>query len=398
MAGVEDSAGGTPAVWVAAPGSADEVSAVLRVAAAEGLSVVVSGAGTKLDWGAPPSRADLIVETGRLSGMYEHDAGGLIARFGAGTPMRAIRASLAIAGQRLPLDVGSPAATLGGVLAANEAGPLRMTFGEPRDLVTDLRFTMADGTLAVASETIAAGAGGRDIARLFCGSLGTVGVIVDATVRLQRLPEARAWVLRPVAGRREVQELAAALRSSSFEPAAIEVDLPRGPVNDRHAGDLAVLVEGSRAGLWSRAQSIARIVGGGATVADTPPDWWGRYPFTATDVALKISTSPEELFSVVLALRDASGVLVPIRGSAGTGVVFAALPATLSPERLAGVLTAVRTILIARGGGSCALVRAPARLRAGLPDDVFPWLPQLRALKAAFDPDNRLAPGRLSPA
>jgi glycolate oxidase FAD binding subunit len=395
-AGVGDSVAGAQASVVASPGSVDEVSAVLRVAAGEGLSVIASGAGTKLDWGRPPSRVDLILETGRLTGLHRHDVRNHVARIGAGTRLRAIRAALATAGQRLTLDVASPAATLGGVLATNEAGPLRMTYGEPQDLVSDLRFATADGTVVAASETVAAGVGGRDVARLFCGSLGTLGVIVDATVRLHRAPKARAWVLRPVGGRREVQELVGALRESSFEPAAIEVDLPRSPLTELRAGDLAVLVEGSRAGARSRADAIARIVGGGATVSDTPPAWWGRYPFTARDIALKVTAQPEEIFAVILSMRDAAGVVAPVRGSAGAGVVFAALPPTTSPQRLIGVLTAVRTILIARGGGSCVLLRAPAGIHAATGDltEPTPEREQVRRLKAQLDPANRLAPGR----
>jgi glycolate oxidase FAD binding subunit len=210
------------------------------------------------------------------------------------------------------------------------------------------------------------------------------------------VPEARNWVLRPVGGRRELQELVGALRASSFEPAAIEVDLPRTPLAELRAGDLAVLVEGSRAGARSRADAIARIVGGGATVADTPPAWWGRYPFKAADLTVKVTAAPEELFSVVLALRDAAGVVVPVRGSAGAGVVFAALPSTTTPQRLSGVLTAVRTVLIARGGGTCVLLRAPADVRAAIVDatQTSPEIERMRRLKAQLDPAGRFAPGR----
>src|SRR5689334_15528671 len=115
--------------WVAAPADGDELSAVLRIAAEEHLSVAASGAGSKLDWGAVPSELDILVDTARLSGVYDHDRDNELATIGAGTPLRAIRAALAPAGQRLALDVGSPGATLGGVIATNEAGPLRLACG-----------------------------------------------------------------------------------------------------------------------------------------------------------------------------------------------------------------------------------------------------------------------------
>src|SRR5581483_10941527 len=236
-----------------------------------------------------------------------HQPADQVATIGAGTSLRAVRGALARAGQRLALDVGSPGATLGGVLATNEAGPLRLAFGTPRDLAVGMRVALADGTVVNDLP-------GHDLPRLFSGSYGTLGVIVEATVRLHAIPAARAWVLRPVASPREVHELTAALLSSSFAPVAIEADLPGA-----RPGELAVLVEGSRAAAPARAEAVARILGGGAVVEDTPPAWWGRYPFDVRDAALKLVAPSSELFAAIYAMRDAAGVALPVRGSSGIG-------------------------------------------------------------------------------
>lgn len=386
-AGPADRVDGVPAGWVVAPGTAEEVSGVLRAAAAAGLSIVPSGAGTKLDWGLPPAHVDVLVDLGRMTGVLDHAPDDLVATVAAGTSMRALRAYLLREGQRIPLDVASPGATVGGVLATNEAGPLRHRFGTPRDLVTGVRVALDEGSLERQVE-------GHDLARQICGSFGTLGVITEATIRLEPMPSARAWVVRPVSTPREVQQLTEALIGSSLGAAAIEADLPGGT---GRPAELAALFEGSRAGSSARAEAAAQLLGGGASVEHAPPDWWGRYPFDADDVALKIWGQPSELFAVVYALRDAAGIPVPVRGSVGAGIAHVAVSSDTPAERLAGMLTAARTVLMARGGGGCTLLRAPADLRelvetygpSGLPDAAV-------RLKLALDPEERMAPGRLA--
>jgi glycolate oxidase FAD binding subunit len=382
-AGPADTVDGVPAGWVAEPGDAAAVAEVLRFTATEGLSVVATGAGTKLDWGLPPTHVDVLLDVGRLTGVLDLQPDGLSATIAAGTPLRALRARLLKEQRRLPLDVGSPGATLGGVLATNEAGPLRHRFGAPRDLVTGVRVALDEGSLARSVD-------GHDLAPYFCGSYGTLGVITEATVRLEPLPAARAWVVRPVSTPREVQQLTEALAGSPLEPAAIEADLPGGPA------ELAALFEGDEGLVTHRAESAAKLLGGGATVEPLPPAWWGRYPFAADDVALKIWGRPGELFAVVYALRDAAGAPVAVRGSVGVGIAHVALPDTIPPERLDGMLTVARAVLLARGGGGCTLLRAPLDLR-DLVDTYGPEpLPGAAArLKLALDPEDRLAPGRL---
>src|SRR3954471_8847123 len=84
-AGPADTVDGVPVGWVAEPGDAAAVAAVLYFTATEGLSVVASGAGTKLDWGIPPSHADVLLDVSRLTGLLDLEPGGLAATVGAGT-------------------------------------------------------------------------------------------------------------------------------------------------------------------------------------------------------------------------------------------------------------------------------------------------------------------------
>jgi glycolate oxidase FAD binding subunit len=335
-----------------------------------------------------------MVDTDRLSGFHFNEDVSA-ATIGAGTPLRAVRAGLARSGLRLTLDVGSPGATLGGVLATNEAGPLRLTYGTPREQVVTMRFVRADGTPAEAGSGAPKDPMGYDLTKLLCGSYGTLGVITEATVRLHPVPDARAWVVRSVRSPLEVSELTNALLRSGLEPAAIEVDLPAALYRPGPLGELVALVEGSPGFVADRGQAIARLLGNEATAEETPPDWWGRYPFGPDDIALQIDAPIADMHAALYALRDATGAPVPIRGSIGSGVVHVGLSARIGADRLGSVMAAVRTTLLSRSG-RCEMLRGPQRLRA-LMHGGGPTLelPMMRQLKERFDPQRRLSPGRL---
>ncbi|MFI7426196.1 FAD-binding oxidoreductase [Micromonospora sp. NPDC049836] len=290
FAGAADEVAGRTARWVAVPGGPHAAAEVLRLAAAHGLTVVPRGAGTKIDWGAAPEQVDIMLDTGRLAGVWHQPQGSALAEVGAGTPLRAVQAALERTGRRLPVDAPSPGATLGGVLAADEAGPLRHRHGTPCAQLVGVRYLDAEGELVSLGEagtellgraapsgggprhpgprhpgtTHAAGtpaggtcrggtcpggthAGGTDsgtahlgaaalfgggelpgldVARLLCGSQGGLGVLVSATLRVQAVPASRIWVSRPVWTPLEVHDLVRAVLGAGLDPAAVELDLP----------------------------------------------------------------------------------------------------------------------------------------------------------------------------
>jgi glycolate oxidase FAD binding subunit len=404
-AGAADTVAGTPAKVVAAPGTVAGMVATLRSAVAHDLTVVPRGAGTKLDWGAAPSRVDLLVDTGRLAGVWHHSPAQRAAEVGAGTPLRAAQARLARSGQRLALDPASADATVGGVVATDEAGPLRHRSGGPADQLIGVSYVRADGVLAHSGSR----PGGRraassDVTRLLCGSYGALGVLVSATFRVEALPATRVWVSRSVWTPLEVHDLVEETLSAGLDAAAIEVNLPAGPpglvprsrgrVVSRGPGALAVLLEGATPAVEEQSAVLLTVLGGDAAPSPTPPDWWRRYPFGPDDIALRLTAPRADLHAAIYALRDAAGTVVAIRGSPGAGVVYGALSGRTSPQRAAAILDAVRGVLLTRGG-SCVVLAAPPRVRAAV--DLWGQrgsLPLLRQVKDRFDPDGRLAPGR----
>jgi glycolate oxidase FAD binding subunit len=408
VGGAVDTVSGVPVSWVAAPASAEAVGAVLELATGTGLTVVPSGGGTKLDWAAPPSRVDILVDTGRLAGM-RHSPGDPAATMGAGTPVRAVQAALARSGQRLSIDPGSASATVGGVLAACEAGPLRLAYGIPEDLLISATVVRADGTIVSTGGEVTPSAAVRspapDLAKVLCGSYGTLGVITSVKMVVHPKPAVRSWVMYPVRSPLEMHDQLLTLLSGRLAPSAIEVDLPSeygpgdaAPGQERAvkpgAGMLGVLLEGSQDDVAVRTRNALALLGTRASAMATAPWWWGVYPFGPGDVALRLTAPPLDLHAGVYSVRDATGAPVAVRGSAGAGVVYAALPGSLSPTRVASAIVAVHATLVARGG-SCLVLSAPPSVRDAVNLwDMFPTPPRMRQAKEQLDPNHTLAPGR----
>ncbi|MEV4753545.1 FAD-binding oxidoreductase [Micromonospora sp. NPDC049559] len=403
--GAADEVAGAPSRWVAAPPDVEGVSAILRVAAEHDLSVVPRGAGTKIDWGATPSSSpvDIVLDTGRIAGIWHRPEDQLVVEVGAGTPVRSVQSVLERRGQRLALDVPSDGATIGGVIAADEAGPLRHRHGTPCDQLFGISYVDAAGVLTHAGGWSAGDNTASELARLLCGSHGALGVLVSATLRVQPLPASRIWVTRPLWTPLEVPNLVLDILAAQLSPAAVEVDLlaEEGAAPARRdaagrplAGTLAVLLEGGAADVADRVRRLGNLLDGQETTSAAPPPWWRRYPFGPDDVALRVDVPLPDLPAAVYALRDAVGEPVPIRGSAGLGTVHAVLPGKTSPHRVGAILAAVRNVLLARRG-RCVVIAAPPAVRGSVDlwGDV-PDLSLLRRVKQRFDPAQRLAPGR----
>ncbi len=339
-----DTVGGRRVGHVAVPATPPAVADTLRLAAERGLRSRTRGSGSKLGWGKPGDPVDLLIDTGRLNGLWNHDVGRGTVEVATGTPVRALQAALALQGQRLPVDPPSRTATVGGVLAVNESGPLRHRSGPPAAWVTSVAYVDRDGRIAESD-----GEDGRP------GLAEIDGVITAAALRLEPLPQARRWVGITLPTPLQLGELTGP--AGELEPSAIEVDLPAGG----RGGTLAVLFEGLEASAVERAERLALVWGAGAVVTPIAPPWWGTYPFGRDDVALRLAVSAADLPAMLYALGDAAGGPVPVRGSAGLGSVHAVLPGRVEPARVTTIIDSLRHVLLARGGRA-VVVSAPPEL------------------------------------
>jgi glycolate oxidase FAD binding subunit len=383
-------AGIVPA-FVAAPGSTDDAAAVMRVAADHELAVVVRGAGSRLGWGVPPARCDLLIDMSRMTEVVEHSAGDLVARIQAGARMGDVAAVLAGAGQEIALDVPDQA-TIGGVVATGLAGPRRLRYGTPRDLLIGITIVRADGTVARAGGKVVKNVAGYDLGKLLAGSAGTLALITEATFRLHPLPAAKAYVTAEYVATGVACDAVAAAANSPLVASAVELSRPEpgGPIR------IGVLIEGSADGVAARAMRMAGLLGPAETSL-APPPWWRGAPEaeggTLVRVSCWVSALPKVLDAIDTSARDA-GVSPVVSGSAGAGVLYLQLGA----GDVARFARALRSKLADERGGVVVLA-APGPVREALASDggmagSVPALALMRAVKDQFDPGHRMAPGR----
>jgi glycolate dehydrogenase FAD-binding subunit len=461
-----DAVAGVMPRFAASPATVAEASELFRAAAAHDLAVVPRGGGSKLDWGAPPRRCDLVVDATGLDRVVEHAAGDLVVRAQAGVSLARLAEVLAGAGQQLALDpppsqaggvatpspaplpaapawlgataggtlatgaTPSPApalaaqawlgATVGGTLATGAAGPRRLRYGTPRDLLIGITVVRADGAVATAGGKVVKNVAGYDLGKLFTGSLGTLGLIVEAVFRLHPRPAATAYVTLDCAGPQEAYRAVAAAAGSDLAPSAVELDRPAGGQPLR----VAVLVEGDTDGTAERAALMCALLGGGAATHPSPPGWWGwpaGRPAAAAGngqrgTLIRIGFWAAGLPRVLHVIDEASlaaGLDPAVGGSAAAGVIYLALGPDADPAAVAALMTGLRAAL-ARGDGdarpgsapvpdsppvlaSAVVVHAPPGTRDLM--DLWgpvPALPLMRAVKDQFDPGHRMAPGRFA--
>src|SRR5579872_3758163 len=206
------------------PTSEQQLAAALRLANDAGLAVVPRGGGTKLSWGNPPSRADIILSTARLDKIIEHPWADLTVSVEAGCPIQKLQSALAQHGQRLALDPHWPAqATVGGVLSTNDSGSLRLRFGSLRDLIIGITLALPDGTLATSGGKVVKNVAGYDLPKLATGALGTLGVITRAIFRLHPLPQNTRTFTISATSAGEMQHFVLKVQDSQLVHSAFQV-------------------------------------------------------------------------------------------------------------------------------------------------------------------------------
>ena len=389
--------------FVASPVSTEEAAAVMRIAAEHELAVVPRGAGSRLGWGVPPSRCDLVVDMSRMSGVVEHASGDLVARLQAGAPMGDVATALTAAGQEIALDVPA-AATVGGVVGSGLAGPRRLRYGTPRDLLIGITIVRADGTVAKSGGKVVKNVAGYDLGKLMAGSAGTLALITEATFRLHPLPAARAYVTSDYVAVSVACDAIAAGANSPLTASAVELHraAPGGPLR------VGVLLEGSADGVAERAGRMASLLGT-SEIAETPPGWWPGPPEAGDGTTLvRVSFWVSALGSVLDAIdaaASAAGVSPLIAGSAGAGLLYLRLAPDGDadapeehPVRVARYTGALR-VALAGQRGSVVVLSAPAAVRRELAEDggmhgTVRSKSLMHAVKQQFDPGHRMSPGR----
>jgi glycolate oxidase FAD binding subunit len=399
------------------PTTPDELAAALHEADAAGARVIPLGGGTQLDLGMPPRAADLGLETRGLDRIVEYEPADLTVTVEAGISLRELQRVLGVQGQHLALDPSvGPDATIGGVIATNASGPLRLAHGTARDLVIGTRVANPDGTLTRAGGRVVKNVAGYDLNKLHIGALGTLGVLVELSFKLAPLPPAAATIAAWFGGLDGVASALASLVRSSLGPLAVELlNAPFAQAAGLPAATapylLVVRVGGYPAAVARLEHDVAALLAthGGAPLEEStsaasgsPPLWdalaTARLHARDLPVVLKATAPIAQVPALVARLQTDLGTpdapAQPLLWAhAGSGVVYAACP---TPPA-ASVLAALRQAIVRLGGNAALVVeRCPVATKAELDvwGDVGTSLALMRALKTALDPNGTLNPGR----
>jgi glycolate oxidase FAD binding subunit len=368
------------------PTSFEAAAGALLGAAHGGEAVRIVGGASKLRWGAVGVAPDVEVRTTRLDRIVEHNEGDLTAVLEAGLPLARAQQQFASAGQMLALDpfLGADReATVGGVLASADSGPLRHRYGGPRDLVLGMTVALSDGTIARSGGKVIKNVAGYDLGKLFTGSFGTLGLILSVSVRLHPLPSDTATALGVSGDPHTLATAAAALAAAPLELEALDVAW--------RAGRGGVLAQCAGAECSRRAERIGALMRESeleqVEITADDAELWARQRAgqRSFDGALvRVAARPSALGEVLRA-AGASGATVV--GRAATGHTFV----DLDPGALGALLGHLPD------GAVPVLLDAPDELR----NAVDPWgqpAPApvhelMRRVKERFDPARACNPG-----
>jgi glycolate oxidase FAD binding subunit len=395
-ASTDDAVTGIQPQFVVEPGTEQELANVLKLANDAGLAVITRGGGTKLAWGNPPQRADIVLTTARLNAILEYAWSDLTVTVESGCTIKQLRETLAEHGQRLALDALWPSrATVGGILSANDSGALRLRFGSLRDLVIGVTLALPDGTLAKSGGKVVKNVAGYDLPKLVTGALGTLGVVTRATFRLHPLPKESRTISCLASDPQQAQRLILAIQNSKLAHSALQVRFVESMLPQ-----IDVLFEATQAGLTAQVEQLKAILAPSATVDSGPPVWNARQElFSAakdneSGAALaKISILPAQIAEAFEKLGSVAANEIQCNAviqATGIGSVYLEAP----PAALADALKTLRDKFEAMGGSLMIAHRPAAMLSIDAWGDPGDALPLMSAMKQQFDPKSTLNPGR----
>lgn len=384
---------------IVAPGSEEHVATVLQSADEAGLAVLPRGGGTKLSLGNPPTKGDIILSTERLNHLLEHAYGDMTATAEAGITLATLQEKLKTHGQMLALDAPFPEhATLGGLIATNTSGPLRVRYGTLRDLVIGIGVVLPDGTRAQSGGKVVKNVAGYDLMKLFTGALGTLGMITTVTVRLHPLPATTGTIVVDMPDETAASQFMIDLNHSTLTPTGVQLVAEHG----KYA--IYVRFGGPAASVATQCQTIRNITSGRSQCreledGEAEEAWQAQSAIYDSDdhtIIARISTLPSAIGATLYTIdRTAQRLGVKwqaIIQATGTGILR--LDGTNDETLLA--LAGLLRMRVAGIGGHFVLERLPLSSKArldiwGAPTDAFPLM---RRIKEQFDPHNTLNPGR----
>ncbi len=392
---------GVEPALVCSPATAEQVTAALRVCV-EGEAVVIPwGGGTAMGIGNPPRRAEVAMALLGVNHLVEHDDANLTVTVATGMALANLQEIVARRKQFLPFDPPFPSrATVGGTVAANLNGPRRSFYGSVRDLVIGMKVVLGSGEQIKAGGKVVKNVAGYDMCKLFVGSLGTLGIITEVTLRVAPIPETTATVIAAGA-LPEVLQFVDQLSRSPLLPTAVALANSHAIDGEREHWQVAVRCEGLAESVTRHladSQAMAQQVGLSAEVLRDSADGqlWDRirdFPLQTGRLVFRVTVPRAAVSEGLRAIQDwsLSEFHSAILCDPVTGTLWVAEPPSqTSPQRFADLLS-----LAQRCRGHAVILAAPADVK----ENIDVWGPTttlalMREIKRQFDPKGLLNPGR----
>ncbi|HEY8172655.1 MAG TPA: FAD-binding oxidoreductase [Dehalococcoidia bacterium] len=381
---------------VVAPTTEEELSRSVREVSDAGAAAIVVGGAQHLSLGNIPSSYDVALSTEHLRDIVAHEPADLTVTCEPGVRLADLERVLAPHNQYLPLDAFGDS-TIGGVIAANVFGPMRHAHGTVRDWLIGIRTVQPDGIVTKAGGRVVKNVTGYEMMKLHCGALGTLGVISQATFKLAPLPAATTTVAVACGSAAEgaalilaARDAGLAMRRAELVSSAVAVRL----VNERGWHTIIEFAGGQAA--------VGRSLKGIAAIAPTNPqeidatiwDSWSDSS-SGANVRLRASVLPSEAGAMAAMLVDRTSVAGV---ELSCTVTCGALRIEFDTDEVADgriELERIRATITARGG-TMIVEAAPVAVKRDI--DVFGEpgsdFEIMRRLKAGFDPQRTLSPGR----
>jgi glycolate oxidase FAD binding subunit len=394
---------------VAYPKSEEEIANVLRYANNHGKKISVIGGGTKRGYGGQVETADISLSLSDYKGIVEHAVGDMTVTVKAGTPFKELQRFLDEYNQKVSLDPPlSEDATIGGVIVANESGPKRLGYGSARDAVIGLRVVYPDGTVIRTGGKVVKNVAGYDMNKLFIGSMGTLGVISEVTLKLRPLPKYESLILLSFQeGNFEaIRTFVVKILDSTIEPTSLELLSPSlaKRLTGQYSYTLAMSFEDVESSVLCQEEFVKNIQPDKTNISiihqhGAKEFWnsfsslnWNGTESEQVEASLKIGVVNLDVINVIREsqiLQDTIGVTLEAHGGLGHGLCQVNLKGT--NEDVIVVINKLRNFASDRGG--YLIVRhLPFKLRQKI--SVWGERPAhfflLEGIKAKNDPNNVL--------
>ncbi|HEV3146968.1 MAG TPA: FAD-binding oxidoreductase [Gemmataceae bacterium] len=371
---------------------------LIRRASAEGLALYPFGGGTMQHLGYTPTKPGLGIHMRAFDQVIDYPARDMTITVQAGITIAKLQEALAKENQRLPVDVPMPeAATLGGAIAVNASGPRRYGYGTLRDYVIGISFMNDEGQEVKAGGRVVKNVAGYDICKLQIGTLGTLGIITQVTLKVKPKPEACAAIAL-VWPQGTIANLLDGLHASQTRPVCVEIMSPTmiGAANYQ----LLIGYEDSHdAVVWQTRQLERELHSECPFLVRSGDDAQGVLaqlnsdPSEKAELGLKANLLPSELPEFLQQLAGQSRLTW--KAHAGNGIVSGHFADGLTFPEARDILASLRQFAV-QHHGNLVIARCPAEWKRELPIWGEPrgdWA-LMKKVKHEIDPKNLFNPGR----